>query len=340
VTEPRTGVLLGQVGTPDAPTPAAVRRYLRNFLSDRRVVDYSPWLWQPLLRLVILPTRSRRSARLYQRIWTPQGSPLLIESEKQRAKLQTLLGDRYRVVLGMAYAGPSFDRAFDELLAAGCERVIVVPMFPQYSSATTASVYDAVFAAATDRAGRARVFVPAITCLEPYFDAPGYIDALCERIRDAAAAHAPDHVVLSFHGLPARYISSGDPYLDHCRRTVAALAAAMRWPDDRYTVSFQSRFGPEKWIEPSTAEVIKGLYGRGVRRPLIVAPGFTTDCLETLDELGNEGRAEFAAGGGDPGDFALCPCLNDAPRFLETLAQLITARTGRAAAVDKTMTNR
>ena len=327
----RTGVLLGQVGTPDAPTPAAVRRYLRRFLSDRRVVDYPAWLWQPLLRLVILPTRSRRSARLYQRIWTPGGSPLLIESEKQRAKLQALLGDRYRVVLGMAYAGPSFDRAFDALIGDGCERVIVVPMFPQYSSATTASVYDAVFAAATDRAGRARIFVPAISCLEPYFDAPGYIAAVCGRIRDAVARHDPDHLVLSFHGLPARYITSGDPYLDQCQRTVAALAAALQWPDDRFTVSFQSRFGPEKWIEPSTADVIKGLHGRGVRRPLIVAPGFTTDCLETLDELGNEGRAEFAAGGGNPDQFALCPCLNDDDRFLQTLAQLVTAQAAAPA---------
>ena len=182
MTEP-TGVLLAQVGTPEAPTPAAVKRYLANFLSDRRVVDYPAWLWQPLLRGVILPLRSRRSAKLYQRIWTPQGSPLLVESEQQRAKLQTALGDRYRVVLGMAYAGPSFERAFDDLMADGITSVIVVPMFPQYSSATTASVYDAAFAAATVRGGRARVFVPAVSCLPPYFDHPGYIAALCDRLR-------------------------------------------------------------------------------------------------------------------------------------------------------------
>lgn len=317
------GVLLGQVGTPDAPTPAAVRKYLKNFLSDRRVVDYPAWLWQPLLRLVILPTRSRRSARLYQRIWTKDGSPLLVESEKQRAKLQQRLGAGYRVVLGMAYAGPSFDRAFDELIAAGCETVVVVPMFPQYSSATTASVYDAVFAAATDRADRARVFVPAVIDVPPYFDHPDYIGALAARIGDAMAAAPPDHVVVSFHGLPQRYITSGDPYVQHCRRTVELLAAAMSWPETFYTVSYQSRFGPEKWIEPSTAEVLKALSGRGVRRPLVVAPGFTTDCLETLDELGNEGRAEFAAGGGDPSAYALCPCLNADDRFIGLLARLV-----------------
>jgi ferrochelatase len=321
-----TGVLLAQVGTPEAPTPAAVKRYLAKFLSDRRVVDYPAWLWQPLLRGVILPLRSRRSARLYQRIWTPQGSPLLVESEKQRARLQAALGDGYRVVLGMAYAGPSFDRAFDDLIAERITRVIVVPMFPQYSSATTASVYDAAFAAATDRGRRARVFVPALNCVPPFFDHPGYIAALCERLRTAIAAHAPDHVVVSFHGLPARYVTSGDPYREHCDRTVRALVQVMEWPDSRYTVSYQSRFGPERWLEPSTADILKGLHARGIRRPLVVAPGFTTDCLETLDELGNEGRHQFASGGGDPAAYALCPCLNDDDLWIRTLADLVAAQ--------------
>jgi ferrochelatase len=320
------GVVLAQVGTPEAPTPAAVKRYLTKFLSDRRVVDYPAWLWQPLLRGVILPLRSRRSAKLYQRIWTPQGSPLLVESEKQRAKLQAALGDGYRVVLGMAYAGPSFDRAFDDLIADLITRVIVVPMFPQYSSATTASVYDAAFAAATDRGRRARVFVPALNCVPPFFDHPGYIAALCGRLRTAIAAHEPDHVVVSFHGLPARYVTSGDPYREHCDRTVQALARAMEWPDSRFTVSYQSRFGPERWLEPSTADILKGLHARGIRRPLVVAPGFTTDCLETLDELGNEGRHQFASGGGDPAAYALCPCLNDDDLWIRTLADLVTAQ--------------
>jgi ferrochelatase len=321
-----TGVLLAQVGTPDAPTPTAVKRYLARFLSDRRVVDYPAWLWQPLLRGIILPLRSRRSARLYQRIWTPQGSPLLVESEKQRAGLQARLGERYRVVLGMAYAGPSFEDAFDDLIAAGSASVIVVPMFPQYSSATTASVYDAAFAAATDRGGRARVRVPALSCVAPYFDHPGYLAALCGRLRVAIAAHEPDHVVVSFHGLPERYVTSGDPYREHCTETVRLLARAMDWPDSRYTVSYQSRFGPERWLEPSTADVLKGLHARGIRRPLVVAPGFTTDCLETLDELGHEGRAQFAGGGGDPAAYGLCPCLNDDDRWIETLADLVTAQ--------------
>ncbi len=318
------GVLLAQVGTPEAPTPRAVGRYLKRFLSDRRIVDYSPWLWQPLLRGVILPLRSRRSARLYQRIWTPAGSPLLVESEKQRAALQALLGGGYRVVLGMAYAGPSFDGAIDDLIAQRVSRVIVLPMFPQYSSATTASVYDAVFQSATDRAGRARIYVPALTCVPPYCDHPGYIAALAAGIRGAAAG--ADHIVITFHGLPERYVTSGDPYRNECERTVAALSAEMGWTDRDFTVAFQSRFGPEKWLGPSTADVLAGLHGRGIRTPLVVAPGFTTDCLETLDELGNEGREQFAHGGGDPALYRVCACLNDRPEWIQTMADLVTAQ--------------
>ena len=321
------GVLLGQVGTPDAPTPQAVRRYLARFLSDRRVVDYPAWLWQPLLRGVILPLRSRKSARLYQRIWTSDGSPLLVESEKQRARLQEALGARYRVVLGMAYAGPSFEKAIDDLLASGVDEVIVLPMFPQYSSATTASVYDAVCAAATDRAGSARRLVPAIRFVPPYFDHPGYIAALARRVGDAIEGQPPDHVVLSFHGLPERYVTDGDPYRRHCDGTIEALAAALQWRPSDYTVAFQSRFGPERWLGPSTADVLKGLHARGVRRPLVVTPGFTTDCLETLDELGNEGRHEFEAGGGDPAHYRLCRCLNDQPEWIDAMAKLVTGST-------------
>lgn len=317
------GVLLAQVGTPDAPTPRSVRRYLGRFLSDRRVVDYPAWLWQPLLRGVILPLRSRRSARLYRRIWTDQGSPLLVESQKQQMRVQAALGGDYRVVLGMAYAGPSFSAAIDDLISAGIDRVIVLPMFPQYSSATTASVYDAVFDAAANRHRRARVLVPALSFVAPYYVDPGYISAVARRVSDAAARANPDHYVITFHGLPERYVTNGDPYRAHCAATTAALVNAMGWRDADFSVSFQSRFGPEKWLEPSTSDVLKSLYGRGVRRPLVIAPGFTTDCLETLDELGNEGREEFADGGGDPSLYALCPCLNDLDGWIETMATLV-----------------
>ena len=317
------GVLLAQVGTPEAPTPRAVRRYLAKFLSDRRVVDYPAWLWQPLLRGVILPLRSRRSAKLYQRIWTPAGSPLLVESENQRARLQAALGEQYRVRLGMAYAGPSFEAAVDDLLAVGASTIIVLPMFPQYSSATTASVYDAVFAAVTDRAGKARTFVPALVSVPPYFLDPNYIGALRRRITAAIADGAPDHFVLSFHGLPERYITNGDPYRTHCEQTVAALAAAMGWADRDYTVAYQSRFGPERWIGPSTEDTLKGLHARGIRRPMVIAPGFTTDCLETLDELGHEGREQFVSGGGEAANYSLCPCLNDLDGWIAAMAALV-----------------
>lgn len=321
------GVLLAQVGTPEAPTPRAVRRYLANFLSDRRVVDYPSWWWQPLLRGVILPTRSPRSARLYQRIWTSGGSPLLVESEKQRALLAAELGSTYRVALGMAYAGPSFVAAIDDLLAAGATEIVVLPMFPQYSSATTASVYEAAFAAAAARGSKARRFVPALRFIAPYPDHPAYIAALRARVTEAIASANPDHVLLSFHGLPERFVKEGDPYDAECTRTVKALAAAMQWGPSDYTVSFQSRFGREPWLAPATSEVLGGLHKRGVVRPLMVAPGFTTDCLETLDELGNEGRDEFAHGGGDPSAYRLCPCLNDHPAWIEAMAQLVRAAT-------------
>ncbi len=324
-----TGVVVAQVGTPDAPTPSAVRRYLARFLSDPRVVDYSPLWWQPILRGGILPLRGRRSAALYRRIWTDEGSPLLVHSQRQCAALAARLGEGYRVALGMAYAGPSFEAAVGGLVASGIERIVVLPMFPQYSSTTTASIYDGVNEAATGRAGLVqnglRRFVPTIQYVPPFFEHPSYISAVAACIRRATAARpeSPDRIVLTFHGLPRRYIETGDPYLSHCEATVERLAAEMGWRAEDYTVCFQSRFGPEAWLAPATADVLARLPSQGVKRPLVVAPGFTTDCLETLDELGNEGRHQFAAGGGDPEAYSLCPCLNDLEEWVDAMARLV-----------------
>jgi ferrochelatase len=327
------GVLLAQVGTPAAPTPGAVRRYLARFLSDQRVVDYPAWLWQPLLRGVILPLRARRSARLYRRIWTSAGSPLLVESRKQQAALQQALGGGYRVALGMAYDGPSFGAAIDDFAREDIDDIAVLPMFPQYASATTASVYEAVFAAASTTTTRGRrrrrLFVPTLRFVRPYFDHPAYIAALAARVRRAVAEAPPDHVVLSFHGIPERYVTEGDPYPRHCQATVTALVAALGWPPAFYSVSFQSRFGPERWLGPETAATLEGLAKRGITRPLVVAPGFTTDCLETLDELGHEGRAQFVAGGGAADAFQLCPCLNDHPAWIDAMVRLVTDEPAR-----------
>src|SRR5262245_54843062 len=295
---PPVGVLIGQVGTPSAPTPRAVRRYLARFLSDRRVVDYPPWLWRPFLYGFILPFRARRSAALYRNIWTEKGSPLLTISQSQRDRLQQAVGDRYLVTLGMAYDGPSFVGAVDDLMKRDVQRMVVLPMFPHYSSATTASIYDAVNAAvAQTAAGVLRRSIPAISYVAPFYDRPCYIHAVAAAVREQiAVGGAPDHIVLSFHGLPERYVTTGDPYRGHCERTAELLAAELGWARSDYTLCFQSRFGRERWLEPETAQVLRELPARGIKRPLVVTPGFTTDCLETIDELGREGRHFFAAG--------------------------------------------
>jgi ferrochelatase len=326
---PRIGVLMAQLGTPDAPTADALRPYLRQFLSDRRVIDYAPLIWQPILRGIILRTRPRRSARLYGRIWLDQGSPLLHYSRLQVEGLQNLLGGDYRVMLGMRYGQPSIPDALRQLEAEGITRIVVLSMFPQYSSTTTAALYDAVFEAASGRPGTRgatrKRFVPALRFVPPYYDDPRYIDALAARLNDTIASldHAPDHIVVTFHGIPNRYVRTGDPYRAQCEATADHLAAVMNWRADQWTLSFQSQFGPEKWLEPYTEDVLKGLHTRGIEAPLVFSPGFTADCLETLDELGNEGREQFEDGGGHGDHYRLAACLNDHPRWLAAMADLV-----------------
>ncbi len=328
------GVLIAQLGTPDAPTARALRPYLRQFLSDMRVIDYPPFIWQPILRGIILNTRPRRSARLYRRIWLEGGSPLLVYSEQLVDGVQALLGGGFRVRLGMRYGSPGIQGAMAAFEADGIDRIIVMPMFPQFSSTTTASIYDAVYHAAAGR--RCPLFherkraVPTLRFIEPYYDHPAYIAAMRDHLRAHLADldAPPDKFILTFHGIPNRYIKTGDPYRAQCERTAALLAEAMGWRADDWLICFQSRFGPEKWLEPYTDQTLEGLAQHGVRRPLVFSPGFVTDCLETLDELGNEGRDQFAEGGGDPASYHLAPCLNAFPGWIEAVAGLVQATAG------------
>ncbi len=330
----RIGLLVAQLGTPDAPTAHALRSYLKQFLSDRRVIDYHPLLWQPILHGIILRTRPRRSAKLYARIWLEAGSPLLVYSEAQVAGLQARLGQDFRVILGMTYGNPSISEGLNTLESEGIDRIIILPMFPQFSSTTTASIYDSVYSAATGQRRspfhEQKRFVPTLRFVEPYYDHPRYIQAMKHHLETEISklAYEPDKFVITFHGIPNRYVQTGDPYRQQCEQTAHLLAKAMDWRDDEWIMCFQSRFGPEEWLEPYTEDILGTLHQQGVQRPLVFSPSFVTDCLETLDELGNEGREQFEKGGGHGEFYTLAPCLNDSPVWLDSLADLVRDNAG------------
>ena len=328
---PVIGVLVAQLGTPAAPTAAALRPYLRQFLSDPRVVDLHPVRWWPILYGIVLTKRPARSARLYRNIWEDR-SPLMIHSEQQTALLQNELGDSFRVVLGMRYGRPSINRAVQELLAQGIDRIILFPMFPQFSSATTGSVYDAAYGALQGRNGPWRFDrrrqMPALRVVEPYYDHPAYIDSLRLSIQETAASlpQPPDRYLFTFHGIPRRYVDEGDPYRWQCEETARLLALSLDLDSDRWLVSFQSRFGKEPWLEPYTEEELARLGQDGVHNLVAACPGFTADCLETLDEIGREGAEQFAVGGGR--ELTLVPCLNAHPRWIDAMAQITKENAG------------
>ena len=322
----RIGVLVAQLGTPAAPTATALRPYLKQFLSDPRVIDLARWKWLPVLHLLVLTRRPGRSAALYRNVWTDQGSPLLLHSRAQEKGLQQRLGDRYRVVLGMRYGEPSIGRALREMEAEEVERIVVLPMFPQFSASTTGSVYDAVTRAAFGRSGPflfdCRRTMPALRFVPPYFDDPGYIDSLRTVVVDDLdrMEDPPERFLITFHGIPERYVEEGDPYRRQCEATADLLAEVLGLSCERWHLGFQSRFGREEWLQPYTEDVLKQL-GREGGRLGVVAPGFTADCLETLDELGREGDEVFRAAGGDC--LHLFPCLNSHPRWLDAMASLV-----------------
>jgi ferrochelatase len=312
------GVLLINLGTPDAPTPRAVKRYLAEFRSDRRVVEIPPIAWQPILRGIVLNTRPKRSAEAYSQVWTEEGSPLAAITARQAERLQQRLGDGIVVSYAMRYGSPALGAELDRLMERGCERILLAPLYPQYSAATTATVIDRV-----GDALRAMRSQPTLRTLPPYYADPAYIAALAKDIGGQLAAlpFSPEVLLLSFHGMPQRSIDLGDLYYAHCLATARLLETALGRADLRVVTTFQSRFGPAKWLEPATDAVLAAEAQAGTRRLAVAAPGFSADCLETLEELAIRGRETFTGAGGE--QFAALACLNAGEPGMDMLETLV-----------------
>ena len=316
-----TGVLVTNLGTPDAPEPGALRRYLKQFLWDPRVVEVPRPIWWMVLNGIILNVRPRRSARAYASVWTDEGSPLLVISKKQRDALQQALRERVsgpvEVALGMRYGSPSIEAGLEELRAAGATRILVLPLYPQYAGATTGSTFDAV----ADVLKEWR-WVPELRFVNHYHDDPAYIEALAESVRGHwAQAPRGDLLVFSFHGIPKRYFLDGDPYFCHCQKTARLVAERLGIGEGEYRVTFQSRVGREEWLQPYTDETMKALPRAGVKRVDVICPGFSADCLETIEEIGEENRHYFMEAGGE--QYHYIPALNDDTAHIEALAGLV-----------------
>jgi ferrochelatase len=311
----RVGVLLINLGTPNAPEPGAVRIYLREFLSDPRVVEIPQLVWQPILRGIILNTRPRKSAHAYRQVWSDEGSPLAANTARQARALEGAFGEVVIVDYAMRYGRPAISERIEALKAQGCERILLAPLYPQYCAATTATANDAAFAHL-----KKMRWQPAVRTLPPYHDDPAYIAALAETLTASLAQldFEPEALVASFHGMPQRTLELGDPYHCHCRKTARLLGEEMR---RELVVAFQSRFGRAKWLEPATDMTLERLAREGTTRVAIFAPGFSSDCLETLEELAIRGRESFLAAGGT--HFAYLPCLNDSAPGMTMLRTVI-----------------
>ena len=311
----KIGLLLINLGTPDAPEERAVRRYLAEFLSDRRVIEIHPFAWKPILYGFILRTRPKKSAEAYNQIWTNEGSPLRAIAHRQAEALRSRLPD-VSVHYAMRYGHPGIAAALENMTAEGCTRILAAPLYPQYCAATTATANDAVFGALARMRSQ-----PALRTLPPYHDDQLYIDALTANLKRQLAAldFEPERLLLSFHGMPVRTTELGDPYYDQCQTTARLLSEALGRDAD---VAFQSRFGRAKWLEPATDATLAAYPKQGVKRVAVAAPGFSVDCIETLEELGIRGRKTFQDAGGE--QFALLDCLNDSPEGIAMLEQLIT----------------
>ncbi|OZP36967.1 ferrochelatase [Klebsiella pneumoniae] len=311
----KTGILLANLGTPDAPTPGAVKRYLRQFLSDKRVVDTSRLLWWQLLRGVILPIRSPRVAKLYQSVWMEEGSPLMVYSRRQQQALAARLPDT-PVALGMSYGSPSLASAVDDLLAQGVEHIVVLPLYPQYSCSTVAAVWDELARILAKKRA-----IPGISFIRDYAEHPDYIHALAASVRASFAVHGePDLLLLSYHGIPQRYANQGDDYPQRCRDTTRELVSALGLPPERVMMTFQSRFGREPWLTPYTDETLKMLGEKGTKHIQVLCPGFAADCLETLEEIAVQNREIFLEAGGK--QYEYIPALNADAAHIEMMVNL------------------
>jgi ferrochelatase len=315
IPQARVGVLLINLGTPDAPEERAVRRYLAEFLSDRRVVEIHPIAWKLILHGFILRTRPKKSAEAYNQVWTNEGSPLRAIAHRQAEALRRRLPD-VSVHYAMRYGHPGIAAALEAMVGEGCTRILAAPLYPQYCAATTATANDAVFGALA----RMR-WQPALRTLPPYYDDPFYIDALRTHIQAQLGKldFEPERLLLSFHGMPQRTLDLGDPYHCHCQKTARLLGQALGREVD---VAFQSKFGRAKWLEPATDATLAAYPRDGIKRVAVAAPGFSADCIETLEELGIRGRKTFVHAGGD--QFALLDCLNDSPESIAMLERLAT----------------
>jgi ferrochelatase len=316
VPESKIGVLLINLGTPDAPHAAAVRRYLAEFLSDPRVIEIPAIAWKPILHGIILRTRPRRSAEAYNQVWTNEGSPLSVIARRQAHALRQRFAGRASIRYAMRYGNPGIAAVINNMVKEGCTRILAAPLYPQYCAATTATANDAVFAVLAGMRVQ-----PALRTLPPYHDDPLYIEALRANLARQLAAldFEPERLLLSFHGMPRRTLELGDPYHCHCQKTARLVGEALGREVD---VAFQSRFGRAKWLEPATDATLASYAKQGVKRLAVAAPGFSADCLETLEELGIRGRETFLRGGGER--FALLDCLNDSPESIAMLERLIS----------------
>ncbi|MEN8212993.1 MAG: ferrochelatase [Pseudomonadota bacterium] len=322
------GILLVNLGTPDAPDSASVRRYLAEFLSDRRVVERHPAVWKPLLHGIILRSRPKRSAAAYQRIWEDQGSPLLLLSQQQQQALQRQLdssgsdaGESYRVVLAMRYGAPSIADGLQQLRKLNARRILVLPLYPQYSATTTASIFDEV--ASCLREWR---WIPEMRFINSYATEPAYIDALAASVaRYWEQQQRSQQLLLSFHGIPREYSDKGDPYADECRQTAALLVKKLELADDQWQMTYQSRLGPTQWLQPYTDATVQELASNGVKSLDVVCPGFSVDCLETLEEIAMENRDNFIHAGGEA--FHYIPALNADPAHIAMMQELVYKHT-------------